>query len=555
MNRPTDGRNRSGMDAYPVTDSHGKHPNLGLIALSILTLGWIGTRTVALGADRTAALQSIATVLVMAPQSGGESDMRVTVHHLDQKGERLVMRLGRSAVVDLDRPLVRAQVADPNVAVVEVLSPRQLLVTSKAVGQTQLVLWDEQQKQLAMTVTVQMDVAQLKAAIDEAVPGATVNIQAINDALVLTGTVPDADAAQRVEDLAGLFASNVKNQIKVAGIQQVLLRCTVAEVSKSAIRQLGVNGWMGGDNLRDMFAVSQIGGINPVNIGGGPTGNIVAPGGIPFATDVSGLPLLPNTDLSLGFPRVQLQLFLEAMRQNGLLRILAEPNLVALSGQEASFLAGGEFPIPVPQSSASGGITITIEFKEYGVRLNFTPTVVGNEMIRLRVAPEVSELDFTNAVQISGFVVPGLTQRRASTTIELASGTTIAIAGLLSDSTRAATNRVPGLGDIPVIGALLSSTEYRRNRTELVILVTPELVSGMHPDQVPPVPGQFMREPNDWELFALGQLEGEPASVSAVPGDALKQGTAPKFRKYRGEPGQITLHGPWGPAEAWEGVQ
>jgi pilus assembly protein CpaC len=474
---------------------------------------------------------------------------------LEQHEQQVVLTLGRSAVLDLDQPLVRAQVADPAVAEVEVLSPRQLLVTSKTVGQTQVLLWDEQNDQAAITVVVEVDVAQLKAAMAETVPGATVNVKAINESLVLTGRVPDADAAQRVHELAQLFSPSVSNQLKVAGTQQVLLRCSVVEVSKSAVRQLGVNGWMGGDNLRDMFAVSQVGEINPVNIGGGPVGNIVAPGGIPFATDEDGLPLLPTTDFSLGFPRVQMHLFIEAMRRNGLLRVLAEPNLVALSGQEASFLAGGEFPIPVPQSSQSGGITITIEFKEFGVRLNFTPTVIGNEMIRLHVEPEVSELDFTNAVQVSGFVVPGLTQRRASTTIELSSGTTLAIAGLLSDGIRAAVNRLPALGDIPVLGALFSSTEYRRNRTELVILVTPELASGMHPDQVPPVPGQNLREPNDWELFALGQLEGEPIPTSEVPDDALKQGTAPKFRKYRGEPGQITLHGPWGPAEAWEGVQ
>jgi pilus assembly protein CpaC len=269
-------------------------------------------------------------------------------------------------------------------------------------------------------------------------------------------------------------------------------------------------------------------------------------------TGENGIPISGQTTLSLGFPRVEMQLFMAALRENGLLRVLAEPNLVAMSGQTASFLAGGEFPYPVPQSSGAG-TTITIEYKEFGVMLNFTPCYLGDQMVRLRVSPEVSELDFTNGVSISGTIVPGLTQRRADTTVELANGQSLAIAGLLSEVSRGVTRRVPALGDVPVLGALFSSNEYRNNVTDLVILVTPEVVGPLNPDQVPPVPGQHMTDPNDWQFYALGLLEGESAAHPYDPAKALKtdipvRSTPAELLKELNK-NQLSLHGPWGPAD------
>jgi pilus assembly protein CpaC len=247
-----------------------------------------------------------------------------------------------------------------------------------------------------------------------------------------------------------------------------------------------------------------------------------------------------------------MQLFFRAMRENRLLRVLAEPNLTAISGQEASFLAGGEFPYQVPQSLG----TTTLEWKQFGVRLRFTPTVIGRQMIRLRVAPEVSDLDFVNGIALSGgVVVPAIKSRRAETTIELASGSTIAIAGLLNEQVTAAAQKIPGLGDVPVLGALFSSVEYRKNQTELVILVTPELAAAMGPDQVQAVPGQHLRDPNDWELFGLGMVEGQPASDATEPDDALRTSTPARFPKLSSPPDQMTLHGPWGPADGLEAMQ
>jgi pilus assembly protein CpaC len=460
---------------------------------------------------------------------------------------RLVLQVGTSRVVEVQQPLVRASIGAPDTAEVNVLSPMQVLVTGRTIGTTQLLLQDKNNRQQVYDIMVEPDLAQLRAAIAEAAPGSQVDVRVVRDSVVLAGKVADVDTADRVVQLAKIVSPNVQNQLTIAGEQQVLLRCTVAEVNKRSLRQLGINGWLGGENFRDAFAVSQIDGINPVNIGAAGGQDIRQ--NVSFLTDRNGLNMANVPTLSLGFPRVQMQLFIKAMRENDLLRVLAEPNLVALNGQTASFVAGGEFPVPIPQG-VSGAVTI--EFKEFGIRLNFIPTVLGRQMIRLRVQPEVSELDFTAAVQFSGFLVPGLSKRRAETTVELASGTTIALAGLLSDQVRASSKKTPALGDVPVLGALFSSVDYQRNTTELVILITPELVTSMHPDQVPPVPGQFSTEPNDFELFGLQMVEGKPVVDESCPTDALRSGTPPQYRKFSCAPEQMTVHGPWGPADANE---
>jgi pilus assembly protein CpaC len=226
--------------------------------------------------------------------------------------------------------------------------------------------------------------------------------------------------------------------------------------------------------------------------------------------------------------------FIAALKQNNLLRILAEPNLIAMSGKEASFLAGGEFPIPVTQGGGSaGGTAVTIEYKEFGVKLKMTPVVLGGGRIHLIVAPEVSDLDFTTAVQFNGFVVPGVTTRKVRTEIELNEGQTFAIAGLLNNNITTSKDVTPVLGEIPVLGALFRSVRYQRKETELVVLVTPHLVEGMNPGSVPPVPGEQWRDPTFGQLFIDGNLGGPVTDGHGVP----KYGTVPDKRPaavYRG---------------------
>jgi pilus assembly protein CpaC len=273
---------------------------------------------------------------------------------------------------------------------------------------------------------------------------------------------------------------------------------------------------------------------------------------VPFLTGTEGIPLQPNVPLSLGFPRIQMQLFISALRQNSLLRILAEPNLVAISGQTANFLVGGEYAYPIPQE---GGVP-AVDFKEFGVRLAFTPTVLAGQRIRLRIMPEVSQPDDTIGTVIQGTAVPGKSTRQLETVVEVGNGQTLALAGLLNDQIRSVAQKIPGLGDVPVFGALFSSVRYQRNQTELLVLCTPELVAPMNPDQVPPVPGEEITTPNDWQLFGLGQVEGEKRPVPSAPERALK--TAAPVRTYKqgaegsGGVAQLSLHGPWGPAEGNE---
>ncbi len=256
-------------------------------------------------------------------------------------------------------------------------------------------------------------------------------------------------------------------------------------------------------------------------------------------TPEEGIPVSAQTTLSLGFPRIQMQVFMRALADNALLKILAEPNLVAISGETATFLAGGEFPIPVPQ----GFQTITIEYREFGVRLNFTPVVRGHQRIRLRVAPEVSELDFANGITLEGIRVPALRTRASETTVELGSGETIAIAGLLSEQANGVASRVPGIGDVPIIGALFRSVRFQRSQTELVILVTPEIIAPLDAHQKVSLPGEEMTDPSDTELYLLGLLERSDTG-NADLADAVSQGI-----NRASEPDELSVPGPWGYAE------
>lgn len=480
------------------------------------------------------------------PSSLARSAMKVNLQPVtDSESPQINLTMGRGTLIDASEQLKRASVANPDVADVAVLSPHQVLLTGKMPGTTELVLWDSADKQATFSVVVEMDVADIKEAIKRVVPGANIDVRPVRSSLVLSGVVPSVDAADRAMEIARILTPSVTNHLRIAGESQVLLRCTVAEVDKTSTRQLGINGWLAGDNVHDMFAVNQIDGINPVNIGAARAQNILTPNGMVFATDKDlGLPLRATPSLSLGFPRLQMQLFLQAMRDNGLLKILAEPNLVALNGQEARFLAGGEIPYPVVSATGTPGV----QFREFGIQLRFLPTIIGQQKIRLTVSPTVSEPDFSIAVNN----VPGLRSRGATTTVELASGSTIAIAGLLSEQSRGSAKKIPALGDVPVLGALFSSVSYAKNTTELVILITPELVTSMNPDQVTSVPGQFLTAPNDFELMGLGLLEGKPQPDLAGPDAALRSEVDPRLRKFAGPPEQMSLHGPWGHAEASE---
>jgi len=409
--------------------------------------------------------------------------------------------------VNLKFDATRVEAADPKIADVRVTSPRNIVLVGRGVGATQVMVQQGEQVQ-AFHVIVEPNNEALAAIIRSVVPTADVKIRSVNGRIILTGRVPDTESASRIADLAAVVQGGpVLNQLMVGGLQQTMLRVVVAEVSKSAMRELGVNWGYGGSPLsRDVFFANNLNQLNPTNFTSSGLAN-VRMGDLTYG-------LLPNvnggnTNFTLGFPRIELQMFLDALRENSLARVMAEPNLVALTGQTATFLAGGEVPIPVTQGGAVAG-AITIEYKEFGVRLAFTPTVLGHQKMRLHIMSEVSDAVPTNQI-IGNLPVFTFTTRRVESTIECGNGQSFAIAGLLNDRVNAIASKIPGIGDIPVLGSLFSSVNYQRQQTELVVLVTPELVEPLDPSQVPTPPGGDMTEPNDFELFGLGKLEGAPA--------------------------------------------
>jgi pilus assembly protein CpaC len=329
----------------------------------------------------------------------------------------------------------------------------------------------------------------------------------------LTQLVRLAEAYAPIDKQTG--KPKVLSLVDVGGVHQVMLEVRVAEMSQSLMRRLGVNFAYisaGGNN----FGISLLN--NLARIPGGWPGNpIVLGDSINWAFQFAGA----------GATWTGL---IDALKENGLTKVLAEPTLITLSGRSASFLAGGEFPIPVPQSSGSGGgTTITIEYKTFGVGLNFTPTVLSNGKISMMVNPEVSELDFTRAVSLQGYIIPSINTRRVSTVIELGDGQSFAVAGLLKDDVREVVRKFPVLGDIPVLGALFRSTEFQKNETELIIIVTPHLVKPLDMTKQT-LPTDAYIEPDDFEFYLLGSLEGKgkkdtakSSPAASVPG--LKKGS------------------------------
>lgn len=484
----------------------------------------------------------------MAQQGAQAVEFRASVVDLTGRVDRIAVPLYGSVSVETTAPITRADVVAKQIADVQVISPTRLLVTGQAYGTTNVVLLGEDKAQHVLRVSVELDLSRLNEAIREIDPLASATAQSVLGNIVLSGTVSSAERASRITGLAELFLpktgsrqqTTVQNHLDIAGVQQVLLRVVVAEVNRTAARALGVNGFLAGENFRDAFIVSQVGGVNPINIGAAADSLVTQ--NIPFLTGQNGIPLVPGAELSLGFPRVQLQTFIKALVDNTLLKILAEPNLVAISGETAQFLVGGEFPYPVSQ----GLNQVTAEFKEFGIQLNFTPVVRGPGRIRLRVNPVVTQLDFSVSAIIGGFPVPGLRSRSSETTVELASGQMIAIAGLLSEEVSARAQNIPGIGEVPILGALFRSVEYKRSMTELVILVMPEIVAPIDAHQKVVLPTDGSRDPSDYELYALGLLEGATEDGLAAGYGEAGNGS----EVVESEPDEMSVHGPWGHARS-----
>ncbi len=422
--------------------------------------------------------------------------------------ETIRVKVGQSTVVDTPWPVTRVSITQTDTADVQVLSPDQVLVQGKELGTTDLILWSEDGDIWHRQLAVVIDLGYVQAELRKIFPGCELEVFQSQDVLVVSGSLRRADQVELLRRTLESFGIKYIDKTSVAGVQQVMIKIRVAEVSREAIRSLGVNAFYGGDEFVGASLIGPDGGgaLNPISVGQ-PAG-ASALGNLPFA-------FLADSAISTGitlfgaFPGSDLSLFIQALAENQYLRILAEPTLIALSGEEANFLAGGEFPVPVVQGSTAGaGSTITIEYKEFGIRLNFLPHVLGENRIRLYVAPEVSDLSDVGAVEIEGFRIPSVLTRRAQTTLELRSGQTFAMAGLLSQFTNARNSKVPLLGDLPILGSLFRSVRYTQGETELVVLATASLIEPSVVSEDYPAPGSFHVTPDDWELYMDGRLDG-----------------------------------------------
>jgi pilus assembly protein CpaC len=418
------------------------------------------------------------------------------------------LMLNKSVVLTTRVPYARVHIAQPDIADVQLIQPaaNQILVTGKKAGSTQLVIWDNQEHSQVIEVVIGFDLRGLDSQIKMMFPKAAITVESANGVIVLRGHVPDLETATKAVAVAEPYSTGGKtpvlNFMEVSGGQQVMLQVRFAEVSRSVTQKLGFNAFA----TDGKFSL----GLGQGTAGSAPT--VANAATIGTNNGANGIPIYGGA----AFGNATFEYFVNALRSNNLLRTLAEPNLTAISGQPASFLAGGEFPIPIPQASG-GGTAITIEYKKFGIQLNFTPTVLGDGRIRLLATPSVSELDFSNAVQLDGFTIPALTTRNVNTTVELAEGQTFALAGLLQNQIKASNNVTPLLGDLPILGPLFRSVSYERDETELVVLVTPRLVEALNPNQVPRIPGEVWRDPTEAELFWKGDLGGEAPNMQHAP--------------------------------------
>jgi pilus assembly protein CpaC len=429
------------------------------------------------------------------------------------------LKVGHSKVFKTPFTLKRISVADPDIADIILISEREVYVNGLAPGVTNISMWGKTRFTSA-SVMVEADLTLLKEKLHQVLPQEKIGAEAAGDSIVLSGEVSGPVAQSTALALALPYAGGKKNKVvnlmHVGGVQQVMLEVRVAEINRLVAERIGINfnAVAPGGN----FGVNQINSLATVT---SLIRSFTRPG-TTFTQNIS-----TNITAMGGWTAAGTlwTVFLDLLKQQNLGRVLAEPNLVTTSGQKASFLAGGEFPIPVPQSGIGGAATITVEYKKFGVQLEFTPTVLNDSKIAVKVHPIVSELDTSLGIPFTlegGYVVPGLRTREMNTHVEVHDGQTFSIAGLLSDTSRNIINKFPVLGDIPILGVLFRSTSYQKNETELVALVTPHLVKPMAPGAAR-LPTDKWIEPTDIDTYLLGLEQGRtkptprPAPAAPLP--------------------------------------
>jgi pilus assembly protein CpaC len=404
------------------------------------------------------------------------------------EGQALHVFVGKSVVINLQSPVTRILSSNPAVIDTLATSPTQVVVEGKTAGNSSLILWDATGHSQMLDVTVDVNISRLRTTLEQTYPGEQIRLEADGAHLILSGTVADSKTADDIGKLAAQFSGGVVNSIAVAPVheQEILLQVTFAEVDRTKLQQLGINIFSTG--ATNTIGTVTTGQFAPPTVQNSSTGSTVT--GSVNVTDVLNI-FAFRPDINLGAT-------IRDLEGKSVLQILASPNLLALNGQKASFLAGGEFPVPIVQGGQSIGV-VTIQFRPFGVRLDFTAFVGKDKVVRLHIAPEVSTLDFANAAIISGFTVPALSTRRAETDIELRDGQSFGIAGLLDNRSQTQLSKIPGIGDIPILGNLFRSRIISRSNSELLVLVTPHLVDPLNmnapPPTVPEFPTKFLDTP------------------------------------------------------------
>jgi pilus assembly protein CpaC len=471
---------------------------------------------------KTITIMSCALVLISGTQAFGQDP--VTGAPEQRELHRLELTVGKSRVLDLPIAIKRASLANPEVADTVVLSPTQIYVTGKATGVTNLTLWNESGKMMGMyDLVITPDVTRLKENLHKTLSEEHgIMVTSDHDHITLSGTASNASNLNRALSMAEAYApKKIVNAMQVGGVQQVMLEVRVAEMNRDLIKRIGLN-FTGFGN--DFFALSVLGNMTSI-------ASLAFTGGTPAVA--SGITQAIQGAFGFNAGGTTWIGFVDALKEENVLKVLAKPTLMALNGQEAAFLAGGEFPIPVPQAFG----LVTIQFKKFGVGLVFTPNVLDSKHISLNVAPEVSELDFTNALRTQGFLVPAITTRRAATTIELADGQSFAIGGLLRDNVRESVKKVPFLGEVPILGALFRSSSFQKSETELVIIVTPHLVKPLDM-AAQTLPTDYFVEPNEFEFYLMGFAEkgghggkaGQRSPAAEVLSNRISMGSAMEGR-------------------------
>ena len=416
----------------------------------------------------------LASMMIVLVNSIGHAQAPSYKASFKQNKEAVAVNVlvGQSRVINFDRPVGRFSVSNPDIAEAVLVTPDQVLVNGKAFGQVNFIAWEQSGGEyLVFDVYVRANLSLIDSQIRALFPKDDIRLSQANGSVVISGNVTDPKTAAQIDSVVQAAGFKTVNMLDspVKNTAQVQLQVRVAEVSRNRVRDLGTSyAYQGGSS--GVYA----------NSGGGPSSLASVTNGVLSGSLSSALNLFVMGGNTLTMIR--------ALQTQGVLRELAEPNLIAMDGEQASFLAGGEFPIPIVQGGSDRN-TVTVVFKEYGVRLNFKPTIIDEDHIKLELEPEVSTIDFSNGVKFDGFLIPALRTRRAKTGVELRDGQSFALAGLLDNSETKSLSKVPVLGDVPVLGSLFRSKSFQKNETELIFIVTAQLVKPMNRDDVPQMRG------------------------------------------------------------------